>query len=347
MFRVLSLFSGAGGLDLGLEETGQFEAAVCVDHFDDALATLRKNTGHPLSNGGRALEQATLCDVDLSEEPLERIRSISGHDLQCDFVVGGPPCQSFSVIGKRRGLTDPRGNLVLSYLSVVEGVRPQGFIFENVPGLTSIHEGETYQRLMAEFRKLGYGLWSGVLCAADFGTATVRERLFIVGVRGGPERLPGPLATHGPSEQLENTFPGMETRLPWITTADVLEGVPPTAPNHTLVAHTAAVIDRFEKLAPGERDDARRRNRLDPSKPAYTLFAGGILGKKQARTHIHPFEPREISPRECARIHGFPDTWEFYGEHDSVMLQIANSVPVPLAAAVGRHASELVIAHGS
>ena len=124
MFRVLSLFSGAGGFDLGLEETGRYETAVCADHYDDALATLRKNAGHPLSHGGRALEQAALCDVDLSEDPLERIRSGAGQDHDYDFVVGGPPCQSFSVIGKRRGLTDPRGNLVLSYLSVVEEVRP-------------------------------------------------------------------------------------------------------------------------------------------------------------------------------------------------------------------------------
>jgi len=346
MFRVLSLFSGAGGLDLGLEETGQFETAVCADHFDDALATLRKNAGHPLSHGGRALQQAALCDVDLSADPLDRIRSSVGRDHEYDFVVGGPPCQSFSVIGKRGGLTDPRGNLVLSYLSVIEGVRPRGFIFENVPGFATIHDGETFQRLLAEFKKLGYGIWSGVVCAADFGTATVRERLFIVGVRGGPERLPGPTATHAPIEELENVLPGMDSRLPWVTSADVLDGVPSSAPNQTLIAHTAAVIERFEKLAPGERDDARRRNRLDPSKPAYTLFAGGILGKKQARTHIHPFEPRELTPRECARIHGFPDTWEFYGEHDSVMLQIANSVPVPMAAAIGKHAAKLVTSHG-
>jgi len=347
MFRVLSLFSGAGGLDLGLEETGLFETEVCADHFDDALATLRKNAGHPLSHGGRALEHAALCDVDLSEDPLARIVASAGQDRNCDFVVGGPPCQSFSVIGKRRGLTDPRGNLVLSYLSVVEGVRPRGFIFENVPGFATIHAGDTYQRLLTEFRKLGYGIWSGVVCAADYGTATVRERLFIIGVLGAEDRLPGPSATHGPSDQLENAFPGMEDRLPWVTSADVLNDVPHNAPNHTLVAHTAAVIERFEKLAPGERDEARRRNRLDPSKPAYTLFAGGVLGKKQARTHIHPFQPRELSPRECARIHGFPDTWEFYGEHDSVLLQIANSVPVPLAAAMGRHAADLVRVHGS
>jgi DNA (cytosine-5)-methyltransferase 1 len=347
VFRVLSLFSGAGGLDLGLEETGLFETAVCADHFDDALATLRKNAGHPLSHGGRALEQAALCDLDLSDEPLARIVASAGQDHRSDFVVGGPPCQSFSVIGKRRGLTDPRGNLVLSYLSVVEGVRPRGFIFENVPGFATIHGGDTYRQLLTEFRKLGYGIWSGVVCAADFGTATVRERLFIIGVLGAKDRLPGPSSTHGPIDELENAFPGMEDRLPWVTSADVLRDVPHNAPNHTLVAHTAAVIERFEKLAPGERDDARRRNRLDPSKPAYTLFAGGILGKKQARTHIHPFQPRELSPRECARIHGFPDTWEFYGEHDSVLLQIANSVPVPLAAAMGRHAADLVEGHGS
>lgn len=345
-FRVLSLFSGAGGLDLGLEETSRFSAVACVDHFDDALATLRKNVGQSLTFGGRALERATLCDVDLGEQPLERIRASGGPIEQFDFVAGGPPCQSFSIMGKRRGLTDPRGNLVLSYLSVIEGVRPRGFIFENVPGFASIDKGDTYRRLLGEFRDLGYGLWSGVVCAADFGAATVRERLFIVGVRGAPSGLPGPQATHAPVGHLEDTLPGVDSRVPWVTSAEVLKEIPANALNHTLVAHTERVVKRFEKLGPGECDPPRRRNRLDPSKPAYTLFTGGVLGKKQARAHIHPFEPRELSPRECARIHGFPDTWEFYGEHDSVMLQVANSVPVALASAIGNHVADLVDSYG-
>lgn len=341
-FRVLSLFSGAGGLDLGLEETRRFSAAACVDHFDDALATLRKNVGQPLSSGGRALERATICDLDLSEQPLERIGASAGSLEQFDFVAGGPPCQSFSIMGKRKGLTDPRGNLVLSYLSVIEGIRPRGFIFENVPGFASISEGDTYRRVLREFRNLGYGLWSGVVCAADFGAATLRQRLFIVGVRGAPSSLPAPRATHASVDDLENVLPGLDSRAPWITSAEVLEQIPANALNHTLVAHTERVVKRFEQLGPGECDRSWRRNRLDPSKPAYTLFTGGVLGKKQARTHIHPFEPRELSPRECARIHGFPDAWEFYGEHDSVMLQIANSVPTALGSAIGNHVADLV-----
>jgi DNA (cytosine-5)-methyltransferase 1 len=345
-FRVLSLFSGAGGLDLGLEETNRFSSAACVDHFDDALATLRKNVGHSLASGGRALERATICDVDLSEQPLEGIRQSGGRIDQVDFVAGGPPCQSFSIMGKRKGLTDPRGNLVLSYLSVIERVRPRGFIFENVPGFASIDKGDTYRRLMDEFRSLGYGLWSGVVCAADFGAATLRERLFIVGVLGAPSELPGPQETHAPVGDLENLLPGLDPRVPWVTSAEVLKNIPANAPNQTLVAHTERVVKRFEKLGPGECDPPRRRNRLDPAKPSYTLFTGGVLGKKQARAHIHPFEPRELSPRECARIHGFPDTWEFYGEHDSVMLQVANSVPVALASAIGNHVANLIDAHG-
>ena len=341
-FRVLSLFSGAGGLDLGLEATGRFSAAACVDRFDDALATLRKNAGRPLPSGSRALERAIICDVDLSEEPLERIRACGVPIAEVDFVAGGPPCQSFSVMGKRGGLTDPRGNLVLSYLSVIESVRPRGFIFENVPGFASIDSGDTYRQLLSEFRGLGYGLWSGVVRAADFGAATLRERLFILGVRGAPAELPAPQATHAPLGDLQDALPGMDVRVPWVTSAEVLKDIPPNALNHTFVKHTEAVVKRFEKLGPGECDPPRRRNRLDPSRPSFTLFTGGIVGKKQARAHIHPFEPRELSPRECARIHGFPDDWEFYGEHDSVMLQTANSVPVELASAMGNHVADLV-----
>lgn len=345
-FRVLSLFSGAGGLDLGLEATGRFSSAACVDHFDDALATLRKNVGRALPSGGYALERATICDVDLSEQPLERIRACGAPTEQFDFVAGGPPCQSFSVMGKRKGLTDPRGNLVLSYLSIIESVRPRGFIFENVPGFTSIDKGDTYCRLLEEFRGLGYGVWSGIVCAADFGAATLRERLFILGVRGADKELPGPQPTHAPREDLEDVLPGMDSRQPWIESGAVLKNIPANALNHTLVNHTEAVVKRFEKLGPGECDPPRRRNRLDPTRPSFTLFTGGIVGKKQARAHIHPFEPRELSPRECARIHGFPDNWEFYGEHDSVMLQVANSVPIELGSAMGNHIARLMHTYG-
>ena len=133
-----------------------------------------------------------------------------------------------------------------------------------------------------------------------------------------------------------------ENLKPWVTCGEVLKQFRQInnldeIKNHLFVNHKPETIERFSRLQHGERDEIRRRNRLDPARPSYTIFVGGELGKLQARTHIHPYEDRELTPRECAVIHGFPDSWEFEGNLDFALLQVANSVPVPLGNQMAKH----------
>ena len=172
--------------------------------------------------------------------------------------------------------------------------------------------------------------------AADYGAVTFRERFFMIGVLCVSSIRP-PLPTHIDPTHISLFQEDMfgKNLIPWVTCGEVLERFGrinnlDEIKNHVFVNHKPETIRRFSRLQHGERDQIRRRNRLDPARPSYTIFVGGELGKLQARTHIHPFEDREPTPRECAVIHGFPDSWEFEGNLDFALLQVANSVPIPL-----------------
>jgi DNA (cytosine-5)-methyltransferase 1 len=323
--KVVSLFAGAGGLDLGFSQTSRYQIALSLDFNSDCTSTLQSN-----SNYFGTLHKAFTADIS-DPETLALICSVVRPDNEPVVLIGGPPCQSFSVLGKRRGTEDKRGSLIYSYLECLRALRPDGFLFENVPGLQTIESGRPLQWLIQEFQSLGYFIWSGVLCAADFGDATVRERFIILGSKVRPPTPPIP--TH---ERIMKQ-PSLEmfaSKMPWRTSFEAIGDLVSQDSSlnaHSVVNHKAEVVERFSRLSPGERDDARRRNRLMADQPSFTLFAGGIIGKLQARTHIHPILPRELTPRECARLHSFPDDYLFCGRHDSQLVQVANSVPVSLA----------------
>lgn len=344
-YTAMSTFSGAGGLDLGFESTGRVQVVETHDSNKKFVKTLFINQGKSFASGLRAaLNETRICHTDLSNP--EFLSNTKNNRGKIDIIYGGPPCQSFSVAGKRLGLQDLRGSLVYSFLEIIKNVNPKGFVFENVPGFKSIHGGQLVQAYTKEIEALGYSIWSGILNAADFGSATFRRRFFIIGVRGNHTLHP-PKATHADPRKYNDIQKDLfeEPLEPWVRCGDVLriinsETAKKNLPNHIFVNHTAEVKERFSKLGFGERDQIRRRNRLDPTLPSYTIFVGGELGKLQARTHIHPFEHREITPRECAALHGFPNDWELSGNLDDALQQVANSVPVPLAKNVANYLLE-------
>jgi DNA (cytosine-5)-methyltransferase 1 len=351
VLRVLSLFSGAGGLDIGFEKTGYFETVACVDSEPDCTATLRrnKNLGH-VGGHHSYLRSARIIEADLSA-PENLLPEL--HNGKVDVVIGGPPCQAFSVLGKRRGAMDDRGSLVFSYVDALEHFSPTGFVMENVPGFMTVDGGRTFHSVLRRIDALGYRHWHGKLCAADYGDATIRMRFFLIGVRAPHGPPVAPPATHClQDDQLFLQLPSSRSTTsvtknsrvlrPYVTVSEALADLQepcfesPRMNAHVAVRHQPETVERFAHLKPGERDKARRRNRLRSDAPALTLFAGGIKGKMQARTHIHPERPRELTPRECARLHSFSDDWEFCGAMDSVLTQVSNSVPIELAAAVAR-----------
>ena len=276
-------------------------------------------------------------EVDLAQVDHQQLTSFGNVDL----VLGGPPCQDFSAVGKQQGYDHDRGSLISSFQKTVACLRPSAFLFENVPNMKSskwIENFNTFRELLTFSGE--YEVEDYLLNCADYGCATVRERIFILGLHRHTNLRPScPEPTHSDQPTL---FGG---GLPHVTVNHALTGL--RAPSlskcsdsHFAPIHEPEIVARFQRLKPNERDQIRRRNRLDGDAPAYTLFAGGERGG--TRSHIHPTEPRELTPRECARIHGFPDDFLFAGNKSQIAIQIANSVPIPIASAWGDHLAHLL-----
>jgi DNA (cytosine-5)-methyltransferase 1 len=337
-YSAVSLFSGAGGLDLGFHKTGRVKTLACFEYDEIFSETLILNK-HRLQVDGCT---PNIHTDDLSSKDV--ITEIKKIYPKVDIIFGGPPCQSFSIMGKsslgeKLGTKDPRGQLVFSFLNLIENILPSAFLFENVPNIINIDKGKLVESLLGVFRSLGYSLWSGVICAADFGARTFRRRFFIIGVRNVLE-LPSPVPSHAQSTQL-GLFENI--RKPWNSSSSIFEEINTyelsgkRLVNHEKVTHNPATIERFSKLKFGETDNVRKRNRIDPNRPAHSVYVGGKVGKLQARTHIHPYEPRELTARECALIQGFPIDWLLAGRADAAVQQAANAVPVELAEAMARY----------
>lgn len=336
--RAISLFTGAGGFDLGFELSGQWSTVVVSDSHQRMIETLRANKGKEIS-GSKFLEEAKIVHGDIRDHIDEICQ-----DKNIHLVLGGPPCQSFSAIGSQKGYSDSRGGLIFAFAEVVERVEPLAFLFENVPNMRSTKWEQQFQQFK-EFLRFGgrYRVDTWLLNCANYGCSTLRERIFILGVKSDLGIVPTPPAvTHGDAELSGGLFPLKPQR----TVRDALEGLP--APEdrltfpflHFAPKHEPEIAERFSKLTAGERDHIRRRNRLDPDMPALTLFAGGEAGG--TRAHIHPWESRELTPRELARIHGFPDEYTFCGNKSQVSIQIANSVPIEIARAWAEHLAGLL-----
>jgi DNA (cytosine-5)-methyltransferase 1 len=336
-YNALSLFSGAGGLDIGFHESGEIRTIACYEFDEDCVQTLVSNRSKLIVDGA-SRKHPQIFRADLSKSDV--LSSIEELGVKIDVVFGGPPCQSFSIMGKKGATEDARGALIFAFLEVVSRLRPKAFLFENVPHFAAIDGGRVADEFLGRLEEQGYSLWSGHLNAADYGALTFRTRFFVIGMQGYA-KVPPPRPTHTNSAQVELFDESVAER--WRTCQRVFvdieaeEGRGRTLLNHEVVNHTPATIERFRGLAFGETDNIRKRNRLDPNRPAHSIYVGGKTGKLQARTHIHPYFPRELTPRECALIQGFPIDWEFCGRRDSVVLQVANSVPVPLARALAKH----------
>jgi len=325
---LISLFSGAGGLDLAFEASGAFSTQLFVESEPIFAQTLRINQ---LAN---SLGKGPIIENDISLlDPIETWTNATSAREAPWGIIGGPPCESFSSIGKQAGRLDRRGKLIFNFADWVTRLPVRAFMMENVPGLLSIEGGLLFRELMERFEKANFDVSYSILRASDYGAPTMRRRLFIVGVRGLPKFV-FPSPSHGdPRKQLSAPL-----ITPWVRSSIALSGLPDPAAvqpgepqGHVLIKHTAEVTKRFNALKPGAVDRVRKRNRLDPTLPAPGLYAGNMKG---IRFHIHPTEPRELTNREAARIQGFPDSYLFNGSRVAVGKQIANAVPIALGQAM-------------
>jgi DNA-methyltransferase (dcm) len=328
-YNMISLFCGGGGLDLGLGLSG-FDSRVASDLAPINVSTVSTNLPHAQALTENALE--------LTGEQLLNVAQVNTVDL----VAAGPPCQSFSILGRRGALNDPRGQLALKYFDLVAEIRPRAFLFENVPGLLTVNKGEDWNRLLEYARETtGYDLHFSKLNAANFGIPQFRERVFLVGFRE-PTNFIFPHTASGPFvEELRQEQGGLLKEYTPSSNALVeVEGLP----NHIIRQHGEEVRRRYRNILPGERDRTDHTDRIDPERPSGTVLVGSSAGG--GRPHIHPFEPRVITVREAARLQSFPDWYVFQGTSTAQYRQVGNAVPPLLAYEVGKKIAEALDQRG-
>ncbi len=339
-FPVVSLFSGAMGLDLGLIEAG-LHVAVSQDFDKWCVETIRSN-GHLAIEG----DIRDLLALDSSCDFLLQPATLRKRDVFA--VVGGPPCQSFSTAGKRMGTSDGRGMLYQQFVQVVETIRPRFFVMENVKGLASMptniedqNSAPVLETILSEFKRIGYHTVQGVVDAVHYGTPQFRERLVIVGSRDD-EAIFLPAPTHFHLHQ----NPAMR----WQTLSDAIEGFVEIGEHAKFSQRVMKYLDmvpeggNWKSLPQNHVKEAMGGayesgggkvgfyRRLSYREPSPTLVTSPV---QKATMLCHPRQTRPLSVVEYARIQGFPDTWKFQGKVSDCYRQIGNAVPVPLGKAIG------------
>ena len=321
--KLVSLFSGGGGLDIGLGAAG-FKTLFANDIIPQCCETLKNNLS----------KDATVFCADIKQVTGADIRKALGlkRGEFVDLLAGGPPCQAFSIFGQRKGRADPRGQMVYEYFRILSELRPKAFVFENVFGLLTVEGGDVYKLVCEKLAKpsdgLNYDIKVFRLNAVDYGVPQYRDRVIIVGSRTGNNVGSIPSITYAQPEAGQLRYRNVE---------DAFRGLPEPntefPKNHTGREHSQAIMDRYAGMHPGERDAHTRINKLDLLRPSFTIICGSNCGG--GKGHIHPIVPREVTPRESARIQTFPDSWAFSGKGRYAISQVGNAVPPLLAFAVG------------
>jgi DNA (cytosine-5)-methyltransferase 1 len=355
--KSISLFSGAGGMDIGMRQAG-FDVLAEIEYDEHCIATLRAAVE-------RDCTKTKVIHADIKTiDPNILMSEIGVEAGVLDLLFGGPPCQSFSLAGKQRGLLDERGPLLFEIIRFAEIIQPKVILLEQVKGLLSSksennRRGEVFESFLTKLENIGYIPKWRVIMAADFGVPQLRERLFVIATRGHngfkfPER------THAPFEECGGLF----TFKPYVGIGTVINGLGEPSPkvrgqtvydredSHVDVSperdkeriaqvpegsYLAAQVHLGEELRRGlSPKDTTKYLRLHRNRPSNTLRCGEIF--------YHPTETRYLTPRECMRIHGYPDNYYLKGPIRSRTgtvrnldqhRQIANSVPPPLARILG------------
>ncbi len=322
--KTLSLFSGAGGLDIGFSDVG-FDIVSSVEIERKFCDTLELNTGK-----GKRFNNSKVHCID--------IRALSGEDIgDIDFIIGGPPCQTFSAAGRRAngvpGTTDARGMLFKEYVRLLKELSPKGFLFENVYGIVGAQNGEAWREILEAFSKAGYKLVYRIVDAADYGAPQHRERLLIVGLKEGVFKFPRP--THGPDSLDKEPFYNAETAIEGVVSkeseesnklggryAGLLSDIPPGL-NYSFyteeMGHPNPVFAWRSKFSDF-------LYKADPNAPVRTIKASG--GAYTGPLH---WENRFFNYEEYKRLQTIPDDYEISGSKQIAVKQIGNSVPPQLA----------------
>lgn len=330
---VIDMFSGCGGLSRGFIDA-DFEVLLGVDCDDAALKTFERNHDGAIALKGDLFKSDTI-------QEMSRVIGFK----KVDVIIGGPPCQGFSLTGKREE-NDERNRLFYSMVEAVKHFQPKAFVLENVPGLATLYQGKAKEAILKEFGDLGYAINFQVLYAPDYGVPQIRKRIFFVGLKNG-QTFDFPLPTHTPEnyvtcEQAIGDLPSLQDDIgrpicEYTTpaTSDYQKKMRANSPillNHVGTVHTDHVISVIRQVPEGgnHKDlpegvgDSRKFNeawtRYHSQKLSRTIDTGH-------RNHFHYKWNRVPTVRENARLQSFPDDFEFLGNKTQQYKQVGNAVP--------------------
>lgn len=312
MIKTISLFSGSGGLDLGLLKTKKFNIVLANDFDKSACESYTHNIGNHIIHS------------DIRE--LKNLPSV-------DLIVGGPPCQGFSTANPNRAFDDPRNWLFKEYSRIISEVNPKVFLMENVSGILTLENGKVFNLIKKEFQNLGFNLYESLLNAKFYDVPQSRNRVILVGVRNDIDvryEFPSPVV----NPPLFGNF---------ISVGDAILNFDfkKDDPNHSISKLTDLNLRRIKHIPEGgsmkdcpeelwnNSDLKRSMRRLDSKKPSYTIV------HNNCDHYYHPKEHRRITIREMALLQTYPSDYIFKGSKSDQSKQVGNSVPVNLGYHLG------------
>lgn len=347
-FKILDLFSGAGGFSCGLDQVEGFHTEVALDFDKNVLHTFQMNFPNAKCICGSITEDVVKEDV-----------INTARDRGVNMIIGGPPCQGFSLKGKNLGLDDPRNFLFLEYVDIVGKLKPEVFVIENVKNLVAACNGYFIKQIYEKFQALGYTLNHAVLNAYDFGVPQSRQRTIIIGTLD-TKGVKLPFSIVAPRRTVRDAISDLSylnsgegcLQSQYMSTPKseyqvLMRGNQKELHNHIATKHSPEALYKLS-LIPAEGDKTSMPKELYGNQQFQTTWSRLVWDKPSPTIdtrfdtpsngrNSHPYLNRAITPREAARIQSFPDSYIFYGKKTSICKQIGNAVPPLLAKAIGEY----------
>lgn len=344
LFNVLDLFCGAGGFSYGMDKNPNFTTLVALDFDEKAADTFKKN-----------MPQTEVVVGDITDDRIKKDIISLAKAKGVNMIIGGPPCQGYSMKGKKLGLKDPRNFLFIEYLNIVKDLQPEVFVIENVKGLLLASNGWFRDEILKVINELGYKVEFGVLNAADFGVPQARERAIFICSKKQAIPLPKPtvkdyvtvrdaISDLSYLESGEGHFVQKYITNPQTEYQKLMRSNSELLYNHKASNHKQVAIEKLKMIPPEQGKEflpvelhgnqkfktTWGRLKWDEVSPTIdTRFDASSNG-----TNNHPYLHRAITPREAARIQSFDDSFIFYGSKVYIRKQIGNAVPPLLAKAI-------------
>lgn len=316
--KIISLFSGAGGLDLGFEQAG-YEIVIANEYDKTIWATYERNHKAPLIKN----DIRKVTEIDLPND--------------IDGIIGGPPCQSWSEAGALRGIDDQRGQLFFDYIRILKDKKPKFFLAENVSGMLANRHSKAVEQILQMFAQCGYDVTINMVNSADYGVPQDRKRVFYIGFRNDLNHkfeFPKPTTPKNEEKTTLKTAIGdlTDTAIPALD-KNKTNGKLDILNHEYFTGDYSPIFMSRNRVRPWDKQGftvqaSGRQCQLHPKAPEMELIAKNKRIFVEGKEHLY----RRLTVRECARLQGFPDDFEFvYQNIDTGYKMIGNAVPVELA----------------